>query len=102
MTTQKDHEATGRLPNPNAGGDCPAATCYAFWYARYGGRDYFPHDTLEEAIEAAILAINHDEAWPVKVTKGLDEVLWEQSGPTETRDSLKSFAESQGVEFIEA
>jgi hypothetical protein len=80
----------------------PPAPCYAFWYSRHNRRDYFPHDTLKEAIEDAILTINHDEAWPVKITKGLDESLWEQSGPWGTRDSLKSFAESQCVEFIEA
>ena len=27
MPTQEEHEAAGRLTNPNAGGDCPAATC---------------------------------------------------------------------------
>ena len=92
MKTQKD----------STGGCCPPPPCYAFWYSRYGGKDYFPHDTLKEAIEDAILTINHDEAWPVKITKGLDHSLWEQSGPMETRDSLRSFAESHGVEFIEA
>jgi hypothetical protein len=36
MPTEEQYRAAGRLTNPNAGGDCPAATC-SLWIHRGAG-----------------------------------------------------------------
>jgi hypothetical protein len=71
---------------------------FLFTAGRYKQPCYFPCDTLAEAIEEAMLSLAGDECWPQEISKG-KEVLWTQSGPADTRDSLKQFAEKHGVKW---
>lgn len=51
-----------------------------------------------EAIGCAWADIEGDAAWPGRILDG-EKVLWEQSGPFNTRDSLVKFASENGVQL---
>lgn len=54
-------------------------------------------DTLEEAIWSAAVDLELGDAWPVKITAPDGEVVWEQSGPFTTPNTLHALAEKHGV-----
>lgn len=52
--------------------------------------------TLAAAIDRALELYNGEAGWPVEIRRG-DKVLWEQSGPLETGDSLREFAREHAL-----
>lgn len=56
------------------------------------------HETLAEAVRSAWADLWTDQAWPGRILNGQD-VLWEQSGPLKTSDSLEKFAKASGIEL---
>jgi len=52
---------------------------------------------LAEAVSCALADLETGEAWPKRILNG-QTVMWKQSGPMQTYDSLEVFANANGVE----
>lgn len=59
-----------------------------------------PSLAIAQAVDDAWLDLYAGEAWPVRITLN-GKILWEQSGPSQTRKSLKKYAESEGIALPE-
>ena len=60
----------------------------------YLRRFYAPNNlqfkTLEAAVKEAIETLDAEDAWPERIEDN-GEIVWQQSGPFGTRDSLEQF-----------
>ena len=57
----------------------------------------FEFETIKEAIRAAAVDLELGEAWPGKIIAPDNSVIWVQSGPFTTADTLQKLAEKHGV-----
>lgn len=70
---------------------------YTYEASHHHSPHKFEFDTLDEAIRSAAVDLELGEAWPVKITSPDGGVVWEQSGPLTTTDTLQALAEKHGV-----
>lgn len=72
---------------------------YTYEASHYHTPHKFKYDDLAEAIRSAAVDLELGEAWPKRIIGPDGSVIWEQSGPLKTRDTLEKLAQEHGVEW---